>query len=198
MPHTAIRIGPADQGRRMTLAEFEHAEGQEGYIYELGKGVVTVVDVPNRGHGSQLDAARDQLYGYKRDHPGRIYRVLMGSECKILLHGLESERHPDLAIYKAPPIEEEDYWASWIPEIVIEVVSASSRHRDYEEKPDEYLQFGVREYWILDAEKNEMLVLKRYGGRWVRKPVRPPEKYKTRLLPDLDFDCGAVFRASAQ
>jgi len=44
----------------------------------------------------------------------------------------------------------------------------------------------------------EMLVLKRYAGRWVKRIVRPPEKYKTRLLPDLEFDCGAVFKAAGR
>ena len=197
MQHTAIRVGPQDHGRRMSLAEFEHAEGQEGYLYELSRGVVTVTDVPEPRHATQLDAMRDQLYAYKATNPNRIYQILTGGECKILLHGLESVRHPDLSIYKAPPIDEgDDFWATWIPEIVIEVVSRSSRHRDYDEKPDEYLQFGIREYWILDAEKQEMTVLKRFGGRWVKKVVRPPEKYKTRLLPGLEFDCGAVFKAA--
>ena len=181
----------------MSLAEFEHADGQEGHVYELSRGVVTVVDVPDRRHALQLDAIRDQLYAYKHSNPGRIHVVLPGSECKILLHGLESERHPDLAIYKLPPLDdEEDQWATWIPEIVMEVVSRSSRHRDYEQKPDEYLQFGILQYWILDAETQEMLVLRRFGGRWVRRVVRPPEVYKPRLLPGLEFDCGAVFRAA--
>jgi Uma2 family endonuclease len=121
---------------------------------------------------------------------------LPGNECKILLHGLESERHPDLAIYKSGPVEAVDVWATWIPDIVIEVVSRSSRRRDYEEKPDEYLDFGIREYWIINAEKQEMLVLRRFGGRWVKKLVRPPERYKTRLLPGFEFDCGAVFKAA--
>ena len=196
MQHTAIRIGPGDHGRRMTLAEFEHAEGQEGRLYELSRGVVTVVDVPDFRHLSQVNAARVQFYAYVLRHPGRIHSVASGGECKILLHGLESERHPDLAIYKSPPADDEDYWATWIPEIVIEVVSRSSRHRDFEEKPDEYLQFGIREYWILDAERDEMVILKRFGGRWVRKSVRPPETHKTRLLPDFEFDCGAVFKAA--
>lgn len=32
----AIKIGPADAGRRMTQADFEHAEVQDRYLYELG------------------------------------------------------------------------------------------------------------------------------------------------------------------
>jgi hypothetical protein len=42
-------------------------------------------------------------------------------------------------------------WRSWTPDLVIEVVSESSRDRDYTEKRDEYWSLGVMEYWIVDA-----------------------------------------------
>jgi hypothetical protein len=50
MSKTVNKIGPADNGRRMSLAEFEQAEGQEGYVYELSRGIITVSDVPTRMH----------------------------------------------------------------------------------------------------------------------------------------------------
>jgi hypothetical protein len=55
---TISRIGPADQGRRMSLEEFEHAEAEEGRLFELGRGVVTMVDVPYPGHLAQVFALR--------------------------------------------------------------------------------------------------------------------------------------------
>jgi Uma2 family endonuclease len=196
MPHTAIKIGPNDQGRRMTLQEFDRAEGAEGHLYELSRGVVTVVDVPNRRHQVQTAVTRLQFSGYQLSHPEEIDTLSGRGECKILLAAEDSERHPDLAVYKHPPTDAEDMWATWIPEIVIEVVSPGSEHRDYVEKRDEYLAFGAREYWIIDADKREMLVLKRRGGRWTERIVRPPEVYQTRLLPGFEFDCARVFRAA--
>jgi Uma2 family endonuclease len=80
---------------------------------------------------------------------------------------------------------------------VIEVVSPSSVDRDYEEKPDEYLQFGIREYWIVDAEKQQLLTLRRSRGKWADRIVRPSELYQTGLLPDFEFDCEAVFVAAS-
>jgi hypothetical protein len=58
MPKTAIKIGPHDRGRRMSLEDFDHAEGQEGYLYELSRGVITVMDVPNPRHLAQVNAIR--------------------------------------------------------------------------------------------------------------------------------------------
>ncbi len=102
---TITRIGPADQGRPMSLEEFEHAEAEEGQLYELSRGVVTMVDVPNPGRLAQVLAIRRQVHAYDAANPGRIHTIASGSECKLLISGLESERHPDVALYKTPPPE---------------------------------------------------------------------------------------------
>ncbi|MBV9123569.1 MAG: Uma2 family endonuclease [Planctomycetes bacterium] len=196
MPKTLITVGPGDHGRRMSLEHFDQAEGQEGYRYELGRGVIAVVEVPDPRHFAQVDAISLQLADYRLAHPGQIHRLGGGGDCKILLADLATERHPDVAIYKTAPPEGDNPWARWVPEIVLEVVSPTSAHRDYEEKPDEYLHFGVRDYWILDAERQEMLVLRRRGRRWTRRIVRPPDVYHTPLLPGLEFACGPVFEAA--
>jgi len=199
MGKTKVRIGPADHGRRMNLADFDLAEGDEGHLYELSGGVITVVDVPGRPHFLQVYEVKRQLFAYGAAHPQMVNCIGGGGEVKLLITGAESERHPDVALYKRPPDDDEDdLWATWVPELVIEVVSPGSRDRDYGEKRDEYLRFGVREYWVIDADRGEageMLVLRRVGGRWVEKTVRPPEIHHPRLLPELAFDVAAVFRA---
>src|SRR5208337_321376 len=145
--------------------DFDHAQGQEGYLYELSRGVIVVSDVPNWKHGAQVDAMRQMLALYRGQQRTHITSILGGGECKILLPGFESERHPDIAIYKHPPATQENFWATWIPDIAVEVVSPDSEHRDYVEKREEYLQVRVREYWIVDAGRQEMLVLRRRGRR---------------------------------
>ena len=61
MNKTITTIGPADQGRSMTLEEFGEAEAQDGRVYELSQGVVTVVEVPKKRYMLQVAAIRDQL-----------------------------------------------------------------------------------------------------------------------------------------
>jgi Uma2 family endonuclease len=190
-----VTIGPKDHGRRMSLADFDHAQVQEGYLYELGRGVIVVSDVPGVWHLMQLLTLREQLLLYRLAHPGRVVAVTGGSESKMLIPPFESERHPDISVYlTAPPTE--DTWSVWVPEIAIEIVSPSSRHRDYEEKPDEYHAFGVREYWIVDAAERQVTVLRRWGRRWRRTVIRPPDVVRTRLLPGFERDCAAVFAAA--
>ena len=161
MPKTIVKIGPMDDGRQMSLDDFDDAEVQPGYHYELSRGIITVSDVPDLKHFAMVNEVRRQLGRYDLEHPGRIFGIAGSGECKIPLREYQSERHPDLAVYMTPPPGEGSIWGMWIPEIVVEIISARSRHRDYEEKPDEYLQFGISEYWILDEEKRKMVVLKR-------------------------------------
>src|SRR5262249_38671299 len=92
-----------DHGRRMSLEDFEPAEWQKGYLYELHRGVVVVSDVPDYPHASQVEAIREDLVIYKRRHPDQIHRILGSMECKLLIGELESERHPDISVYKKPP-----------------------------------------------------------------------------------------------
>jgi Uma2 family endonuclease len=191
-----IVVGPEDNGRRMSLKDFDKAEVKEGYLYELSRGVITVSDVPDWPHQYQIHAANLQFSEYLLRHPESMSVISQGSGCKALLSDLQSERHPDLSIYTEPPPTGKDVWAEWIAAIVIEVVSKSSEHRDYVEKREEYLQFGIREYWILDEEKNQMLVLRRSGGTWTEIAVRPPKLYQTPLLPGLKFSCAKVFKAA--
>src|SRR5436190_409777 len=97
---TAIKITPADHGRRMRLKDFEFAEVQEGRLYELSRGVITVSDVPQPAHAFQVEEIIKQLIRYQDRHPGHIAHVIDGKSCKLLIPEDESERHPDLCIYK--------------------------------------------------------------------------------------------------
>ncbi|MBY0522471.1 MAG: Uma2 family endonuclease [Gemmataceae bacterium] len=195
---TAIKIGPEDHGRPMTLEDFEYAVGQPGHIYELSRGVIAVSDVPGRPHGLQVFVIRRQLTAFDLSNPGRIHFIGGTHECKLLIPEFDSERHPDIAVYLTPWPPENQPWAHWIPEIVIEVVSVGSEERDYVEKREEYLALNIKEYWILDLEREEMVMLRRWGKRIVEKVVRPPETYKTRLLPGFELVIADVFRAAQE
>ena len=150
MTSISTRLTVADLGRRMSLAEFDRAETDDGLLLELSRGIVTMVEVPNVRHFLQVDAIRRQLYAYRAAHPERISSIGIGADCKILIEELQSERHPDLLVYTSAPPAEETWSLSDLPDLVVEVVSESSRDRDYREKPEEYFRFGVKEYWIVN------------------------------------------------
>ncbi len=196
MQQTAVIVGPQDHGRRMSLDDFEHAEVVPGYHYELGRGVIVVSEVPDPEHAARVYAALRQFVLYEASHPGRVREVHRGADCKLFIRDSDSERHPDVAVYVTPPPSRTSTaWHSWVPAVVVEIVSPDSADRDYCEKREDYLAFGVGEYWIIDPARGEMLVLRRVAERWVERTVRPPETYAPPTLPGLEFSIAPVLNA---
>ncbi|MGA2583414.1 MAG: Uma2 family endonuclease [Tepidisphaeraceae bacterium] len=189
-------IGPEHNGRRMSLDDFDRAISRDGQIFELNKGVIEMTDVPHHRHFAQLQAARNQLVIYQDANPETIHSITGGMESKILVAATQSERHPDLSVYLSPPPDVEDVWSLWVPAIVIEIVSPSSANRDYHEKPDDYLEFGISEYWIIDAQKQQMTAMIRWRGLWKPKIAKANQKYTTRQLPGFSLNLSKVFAAA--
>ena len=82
------------------------------------------------------------------------------------------------------------------PDLVGEIASPSTATHDRNRKLRAYEIAGVREYWIVDADRGEVLVLRRFRGRWSERVIRPSEVYRTRLLPGFEFACAPVFQAA--
>lgn len=194
---TQTLIGRRHHGRKMSLRKFEFAQVEEGIRCELARGYLIVSEVPNYPHGLQVYAINRFLSHFNAIHPGIIRAVLGGSDCKLLIPEWESERHPDISVYlSAPKGKGRTVWRTWQPELVIEVVSEGSRDRDYTEKRDEYWTLGVKEYWIVDAQLEQVLQLRRGRSQWFEKTLGPKDHCETKLLPGFKLSCKAVFDAA--
>jgi Uma2 family endonuclease len=189
-----IHIGPEDNGRRMSLDDFDRTEVKEGYLYELGKGLVEVSNITALSHGQQVQELRQQIAMYRAANPDVIFYASEGSDAKLLIAPSQSERHPDMLLYLTHAPDVKDIWSIWVPEVVIEIVSPSSLKRDYQDKPDEYLEFGVDEYWIIDAPKCHLTALTRWRGQWKKQIAA--QQYSTRLLPGLILDIKRIIAAA--
>jgi Uma2 family endonuclease len=191
------KIGPRHHGRKMSLRAFEFAEVEEGYVAELARGYIVVSEVANYFHAMQVEIIRDYLVAYKLSAPGTIHAIMEGGRGKLLIPAWESERHPDIAVYLVPPKGRKDrtMWRRWIPDIAIEVVSPSSDSRDYTEKRDEYWTLGVKEYWIVDAKREQVVVLRRGRSDWIDKHLGPADTVQSKLLPGFEMPCRPIFDA---
>jgi Uma2 family endonuclease len=200
LPKTKSKIGRRHHGQKMSLKAFEFVETTEGLHCELARGYIIVSDVPGFPHMRRTSFIRQHVDHYKIENPGQIYEVLTGAECKLLVRDWESERHPDLAIYLTPPPNRKGrtMWRTWFPDLVIEVVSESSRDRDYTEKRDEYWSLGVKEYWIVDAGMQQILTLRRGKSDWIEKALGPNDTCETKLLPGFKLGCADVFAVAEE
>jgi len=186
MATTTRRIGPADHGRPISLDDFVDAEFEGGWLYELARGEIVVTEVPGIHHGRIVGRLAETFVIYNRANPGVINYRAGGGECRLRLPGMQSDRHPDQAIYLLPPPPGQSPWTHWCPDLVVEVVSEGGEHRDYLEKREEYLRVGVTEYWLLDPGERRLLVLKRAGDVWEETIVPAGTSYQCHLLPGLE------------
>jgi Uma2 family endonuclease len=186
------RIGPKEIGQRIPLDEFIEADFEEGWLYELARGVIDVTEVPGPHHGRIVRRLARMFDNYDENHPGVIDYCAGGGECRLRLPGMQSDRHPDQAVYLNPEPLGPRPWTRWIPQIVAEIVSTGGEERDYVEKREEYLAAGVTEYWILDPTPRTLLVLQRAGDVWQEVLVKAEETYRTNLLPGLEVHPGDI------
>ena len=104
-----------------------------------------------------------------------------GSEFQLVLPGMLSGRNPDLGVVlRGTPKD----WRGRIgPSLVAEVVSRDSVTRDYQIKREEYLAFGLLEYWIVDPFKRQVTVLTRHGDVWSEAIFRDSDTIVSLVLP---------------
>jgi Uma2 family endonuclease len=179
---TPLRIGLADRGRRMTLDEYLEAEAEEGYRYELARGLLEVTQVPNDPHFQVVTNLYIAIALYYRTHPGVILRFGGGSELQLAIPQMISGRNPDLGVVLRGATK--DSRGRRIPALAAEVVSRGSIERDYVTKRKEYLAYGLQEYWIVDPLKRQVTVLTRHGNAWNEAVFRDEQVIVSLVLPD--------------
>lgn len=196
----ATKLGPRDHGRRMSLKAFEFAQVEDGYICELARGYVVVSEVANFPHMRTVGYVRSHLEHFRIENPKRIYEICGTMECKLLIPEWDSERHPDIAVYLTPPSNPKGrtMWRTWFPDLVVEVVSPGSVERDYTQKREEYWSLGVKEYWIVDANLQQVLILRRGKNDWIEKTLGPDSSCETKQLPGFKLSCKAIFAAAGE
>ena len=181
MSTLATRISPADHGRIMTLDEFRDAEVEEGYRYELARGVLEVTHVPGDPHGQVVWTILRAIARHDQAHPRVIQRSGGASEFRLWLPGMVSGRNPDVAVVlRNTP---RDHRGHRPPVLAFEVVSKGGQARDYQVKREEYLAFGLREYWIVDPLARRVTVLIRDGDAWVERVFQGEQAAEGLVLP---------------
>jgi Uma2 family endonuclease len=186
-----VPYGPRDAGMPMTLDEFEAAEFEEGYRYELLQGVLVVTPPPLEAERDANEELGYWLRHYKDSHPQGSALDLTLPEQNIRTK--TQNRRCDRAIWAGlgrTPRTRGPHRSRDVPAIVVEFPSSrpADERRDYDEKRIEYRDLGVREYWIIDRFRRAMTVYSWRGKRWAKRTVTAKESYATPLLPGFILD----------
>ncbi len=127
----------------------------ENRCYELLNGHIIYNETPSLAHQRivrELGKVIDR------------YIEIKGGECEVFDMGFNVMLSEDDYTLVIPDVfvlcdksklRENGVWGA--PDWVIEVVSRSTRSYDYKEKMHKYMSSGVREYWVVDLEKNRVV-----------------------------------------
>lgn len=142
--------------------------------YELVDGELVMVPLPTADHSDVVDLLSEAIKSAisKQKQTWRIKRdvgVYVGVNPQT---GLDRSRTPDLTVFTA------EQWAEikadktkaavskTAPLLAVEIVSPSSKKKDYETKEQEYKAVGVLEYWIVDLRQSKVSVLVLVNGEY--------------------------------
>ncbi len=181
--HDEYELDAHSNGTLMTPEEFDAVEEYDReFHYELIHGVVIVNPIPGGGESSPNERLGYLIWKYAEDHPnGSIVDETLPEQYVFLASG--NRRKADRLVWtglgRAPNLRHD------LPTIAIEFTSKSrrDRRRDYEEKRDEYLAHGIKEYWIIDRFRRSMTVFR--GTEEV--VLKETENYTTALLPGFEL-----------
>lgn len=107
-------------------------------------------------------------------------------------------REPDLMLLRhaTDPRRQDRYWLG--ADLVVEVVSPDDPDRDYRQKRGDYAEAGISEYWIVDPNVPELVVLTLDEGRYIyHGTFRPGDIAVSSVLEGFSVGVSAVFEAGA-
>ncbi len=133
---------------------------EDGKRRELLNGELIVLDSPNTDHQTILSNVYDAVKMFLKAH--RLGRVFFAPVDVVL--EMDDVLVPDLVFVSNERLEIIKKRIEGAPDWVIEVLSESTRRRDLHQKRDLYTRHGVRTYWVIDPESEEIRVWENGDG----------------------------------
>ena len=184
-----LQLGPHSNGMSLSPWEFDAAEFEPGWRYELVNGVLIVNPPPSLEERDPNEELGHWLRSYQESHPQGDSLDFTVSEQTV--HIGPHRRRVDRAIWaglgRLPQPDEP-------PTIAVEFVSEGrrSRQREYQIKRDEYRSAGVREYWIIDRFARRLTVCRFTRGKTTSKAIQEQQTYSTPLLPGFELPLASL------
>lgn len=141
---------------------------------------------------------------------GQLHSYLKGKKCKVISapfdvrlfeqdgdspEDIDTVVDPDISIV-CDPSKLDEHGCKGAPDMVVEILSPSTRRHDRLTKYNLYQRAGVREYWIVDPTDKSVQVFTLEDGRYAAKDFGAVgDKVKVNILEDCVIDLSEVFPA---
>ena len=176
--------------RKLTYEDYLHFP-DDGMRHEILDGEHWVTPAPSTQHQWIIMGLGSKLYNFITEHK---LGIILGSPTDVLLSDHDVVQ-PDLlfvsqehaAVITDPNIQ-------GAPDLAIEVLSPSTRRKDEHAKRERYELTGVREYWIVDPQRQTVRVFRREAdGFGPAEELSKDDTLSTPLLPGLALPVSEIF-----
>lgn len=175
---------------RLTVADLTEMP-EDGKRYELLEGELVVSPAPTPSHqravfnmGVFLRRAEDAGLGLVYVAPLEVY------------FDEENDTQPDVFFVVTPRLDiVKEGRVEGAPDLVVEVLSPSTRRRDLRGKMHIYARFGVPHYWIVDLRERTVQPHELTARGYAPGPVlRGDESLSCPLFPGITIAAREIFR----
>ncbi len=183
-------LNAESNGLQLSPWEFDEADFEPGWRYELVNGVLIVNPPPSLSERDPNEELGHLLRKYQESHPQGA--ALDATVSEQTVHIGPNRRRVDRAIWaglgRLPRNTE-------TPTIAVELVSSGkrNRHRDYILKRDEYQTAGVQEYWIIDRFLHTLVRYRFVAGKAEQQSYSREQTFTTGCLPGFELSLDALF-----
>jgi len=136
-------------------------ETEDG-IEEVVNGQIRIMPPPKWKHSEVIDSLA-HLLGSQTDR--KEVKIKISIFGLVIRRKPLTTRVPDLAMFIAKNIVEQDGYIHSAPELVVEVLSPANTPSERAEKLRDYEEIGVPEAWVLSSETRTVEVLRLENGK---------------------------------
>lgn len=183
------------ENKRYTFADV--LTWDESERIEIIDGEAFMMAPPSRTHQKISGEIFRQLANYLEGKKCEVYHAPFGvrlfEEDGDYPEDVDTMVEPDISVV-CDHSKLDDHGCKGAPDMIIEILSPSTRRHDRMTKFELYRRAGVREYWIVDPDSKDVQSFVLDGGRYFVKGYGTAEdKMKVDVLEDCVIDLSAVF-----
>ena len=159
-------------------------------IEEVVNGEIRIMPAPSRNHAKIVQNLYDLIRPKVDKRAVEVYCSLFNL---IIRRQPLTAREPDLAVFQASTIIEQDGRIHSAPQLLVEVLSPANTRRDREEKLADYASLGVPEVWVVSPEARTIEVLYLEDGQLHRHALLADGTLKPRHFPDVQIPIAEIW-----
>ena len=180
---------------RWTYEDYLHLIPPDSFGFEILRGELAVAPAPVPRHQWACDELTSLVRIFvKQNDLGQVFSspidVILGGQTEA-----ENVVQPDILFVAKDRLEiitETNILG--VPDLMVEVLSASSIRRDRVDKMKIYAEFGVKEYWIIDADQKTLEAFDLTGDEPVlQATIAESDMFKPKLFPGLEISLSELW-----